>query len=397
MEIVLPPALDMTVTARLALLARAIEASGGAASARRRLAALLFECDRFDEAAEALGPFAPGMAAEDALLLAQTLLSRRRAGDAECAEQAADHAAARAGSPNLAAKALLAKGRTLLQRQRDEEGLALLRGVLADSPGELGAFRTLSDRLLRTGNADAVLALIDDLRATGQDHARLLGAEVVALARTGAIEQARALSGIDRFVTTLQLETPAGWENAAVFNAALVAEAAADPDLRQGRHGTASRGAQRVDHPQRAGAPAFAALHRAIAAAIADHVAALPKDDHPWLAARPERLALRSWCVMTGADGYEEWHNHPAGWMSGGYYPTVPDQPHGAEPRSGSLAFGLPALLAGDAAAAAFGERLVPPSAGMLALFPSHAYHRTYPHGQPGQRICMAFDLEARD
>ena len=396
MEIVLPPALDMALTQRLALLSHAVQASGGAASARRRLAALLFERDRFEEAAAALGSFAPAMAADDALLLAQVLLSRHGAGDAECAEQAADHAAALAGSPSLASKALIAKGRALLLQRQDEAGTTLLRRVLDVNPGELGAFRTLSDRLLRQGQADVVLALVEQLRAAGQDHARLLGAEAVALARTGAIEQARALSGIDRFVTTLQLAAPSGWENAAAFNAALVAEAAADPDLRQGRYGTASRGAQRVDHPQRAGAPAFAALHRAIAAAIMDHVAALPVDDHPWLAARPERLALRSWCVMTGADGYEEWHNHPAGWMSGGYYPAVPDQPHGADPRSGSLAFGMPALLAGAPAAAAFGERLLPPSAGMLALFPSHLYHRTYPHRQSGRRICMAFDLESR-
>ena len=39
------------------------------------------------------------------------------------------------------------------------------------------------------------------------------------------------------------------------------------------------------------------------------------------------------------------------------------------------------------------GETLVRPRPGMLILFPSHAYHRTFAHGTDGSRICMAFDL----
>ncbi len=56
----------------------------------------------------------------------------------------------------------------------------------------------------------------------------------------------------------------------------------------------------------------------------------------------------------------------------------------------------MPAGLIGAAASEQFGDTLVRPEAGLLTLFPSHAYHRTYPHQQDGpdaQRICLAFDL----
>jgi hypothetical protein len=237
------------------------------------------------------------------------------------------------------------------------------------------------------------LALAEQAAKAGPVHPRWLGARMLAEARCGDLAAARDLSGIN-LVSTTTLTVPPEWADLGAVNTALQAEAEADPDLREGRHGTSSRGTIRVDHPQRAGAPAFAALHRQIATEVACRVAELEASDHPWVAARPERLVMRSWCVMTGADGFEEWHNHPAGWMSGGYYIAVPDLGNDSGGRAGSLALGLPPGLAGEVSAASFGETLVQPYSGMLALFPSHAYHRTYPHGQQGRRICMAFDLE---
>lgn len=380
------------MTARIALLRQAVLTRTDAAGARRRLAALLYERDQFDAAAEALAWPGGTADAEDALLQAQILLARCGTGDAEQAIHAAGLAARRTDNPALKGQAQLAEARALLQLRRDDAGVALLRQILGIDPAQLGAFRTLSDYLLRRGDAKSALELITELRAAGQTHARLLGAESVALAQSGAIAESRNLSGIDRFVATSTLEPPAGWESPEAFRTALQGEAEADPDLRHGRHGTASRDTWRVDHPHRAAAPAFAALHQAITAAVFSYLASLPTDGHPWLAARPSGLVMRSWCVMTGAGGFEEWHNHPAAWMSGGYYAAVPDQGFG-DNKAGSLIFGMPALLAGDAAATAFGEKVGPTRPGMLALFPSHAYHRTYPHGQAGRRICMAFDL----
>lgn len=385
-----PPVLAVPAVTRLELLRGGIARQPESTQLRERLAALLFDRDRFDEAAELLGEPGPEDSAGEHLLLAQILLSRRGAGDAERAKVHATWAAVRADIPAQHEQALLAQARALLQLAHDGEGLELLKGILAVNPDQHGAFRTLTDTLLRRGEGEAVRALVEQMERAGTSHPRRLGALMLAKVQCGDLAAARALSGIDLAAVTT-LAVPPGWSDLAAFNAALQAEAEGDPDLRSGRHGTSSRETIRVDHPQRAGAPAFAALHGQIAAEVQRRIAELDRIDHPWVAARPERLVMRSWCVMTGAEGFEEWHNHPAGWMSGGYYVAVPEV---RNERTGSLAFGVPPRLAGAEASAAFGEVLVPPSPGMLALFPSHAYHRTYPHGQPGRRICVAFDLE---
>ncbi|HCF25120.1 MULTISPECIES: putative 2OG-Fe(II) oxygenase [unclassified Novosphingobium] len=393
MEVLVPPALAVAAVTRLEVLRSAITRQPQSAMLKEQLAALLFDRDLFEEAAAILGDSTTGVSGRELLLLARILLARNAASDAERSEALAAQAVAIAETPGQREQAMLARARALLRLGRDDQGLDLLRQIITANPNQHGAFRTFTDRLLHLGQGAAVIDLADQMVLAGASHPRWLGARMLGQARMGDHQVARELSGID-LVHTTTLPTPAGWPDLDAFNAALQTEAEADPDLREGRHGTSSRGTMRVDHPQRAGSPAFDVLHRRIAGEVARRVAELEVIDHPWVAARPERLVMRSWCVMTEADGYEEWHNHPAGWMSGGYYIAVPDLGAGSEDRAGSLAFGVPPRLAGAEAAASFGETIVPPFAGMLALFPSHAYHRTYPHGQQGRRICMAFDLE---
>jgi uncharacterized protein (TIGR02466 family) len=115
--------------------------------------------------------------------------------------------------------------------------------------------------------------------------------------------------------------------------------------------------------------------------------------DHPWAATRPREAMLRSWCVITESDGFEGWHVHQFGWLSGVYYVRVPPAISQGTGRQGCLAFGLPEELAGSAAAEAYGEHIVRPREGLMLSFPSHAYHRTYAHGSRDKRICIAFDL----
>ena len=171
----------------------------------------------------------------------------------------------------------------------------------------------------------------------------------------------------------------------------LAGELLARPDIRYERHGTSSEKTWRIDVPAVGAVPAVQALLAPIAETAERHGAALGA--HPWVAARPDRAALRCWCVITEGDGFEHWHMHPAGWMSGGYYVQVPGSVEREEDGRGCLAFGLPPGLAGEDAARMFGETRLRPRAGSLTLFPSHAQHRTYPHGDSGRRICVAFDI----
>jgi uncharacterized protein (TIGR02466 family) len=102
---------------------------------------------------------------------------------------------------------------------------------------------------------------------------------------------------------------------------------------------------------------------------------------------------LSSWCVITEREGFEDWHTHPQGWMSGVYYVEVPQSVSDGEGEAGCLALGLPEGLVGEEASAIFGRQVVRPRAGLLVLFPSHCYHRTFPHRSPGRRIGISFDL----
>src|SRR5690606_12941885 len=142
------------------------------------------------------------------------------------------------------------------------------------------------------------------------------------------------------------------------------------------RYGTASSKTWRVDEPAFASSLAIPALQVLIRQAVLDHVARLDMHDSIWTRGRPTGGILHNWCVLTDADGFEEWHVHQSGWMSGVYYVDVPPALASHNGREGCIAFGLPELLVGEDNARAYGETLVRPEPGLLMLFPSHAYHR---------------------
>ncbi len=98
--------------------------------------------------------------------------------------------------------------------------------------------------------------------------------------------------------------------------------------------------------------------------------------------------------MIAESEGFENWHVHQFGWLSGAYYVRVPEAIANGKTQEGCIAFGLPDDLAGEAGAAAFGTRIIRPVSGLLLLFPSHTYHRTFPHGHRDRRICVAFDVK---
>jgi hypothetical protein len=165
------------------------------------------------------------------------------------------------------------------------------------------------------------------------------------------------------------------------------------PSLRYDRYGTASTNTWRIDEPAAGGSDLVLLLQQSIVTAVNDYVGRLADQHHPWVKARPENGILHNWCVITDGDGYEEWHVHQNGWLSGVYYIAVPDRIVTGADTAGCIAFGLPDDLVGSDAAAAFGTRIERPASGTLLMFPSHCYHRTFAHGDHGRRICLAFDI----
>ena len=394
MQIDLAVSPPLTPSAEAEMLARGLQLRPDNPALRLRLAGLLLDADDFagaellliDEEAQPSGQ-------EAQLLLATALLAVHDHGRDQRAAAICERAVAAAGSAHERATALAVQGKTLLRTGRPEAAEAVLREALQAEPGNVAAFKRLALHLLDRKAFAAVIALVDTLGQAGVTHARLLAARAAALAGLGAYAEARDLLGYDDLAVHRPLPVPPGWSDLAGFNRALEQGLAANPTARNNRFGTASRQTLRVDDPLAGGDPAMHALLGAISDAVADHAAALDPAQHPWIAAMPDRAELRSWCVSVAGDGWEEWHTHPDGWISGGYYIAVPDTVVSGEDEGGCFALGLPEGLVGAAAADAVGQRLIRPQPGSLVLFPSHGYHRTYPHHGEGRRICLAFDI----
>ena len=399
------PAPPIAASAEAALLGDVVARDPLATAARTRLVGLLADQDRFDEAIALAEQTPLPLGFDLALNYCRGLFGRHDPAADRLALTVLAEQLSRADQPQAQARLLAEQGKALVRQGQDGPALAAFTEALRRFPASLVAFERLAHVLLRTGQFAEADWLTGQLQAQGISHSRLLSARTLAKAALGDDAAARALLGQAWLPPVPAIAVPSGWPDLASLNAAAAQEILADPSIRLRRHGTASRHTSRVDHPGRPGAHAVQALLAAIASATSRWIAdvsalpaltalpALPDQPHPWLASRPDRLVLQCWCVVTGAEGLERWHMHNAGWLSGGYYIAVPPAVTTGTDRAGCLAFGLPPELVGADAAQRFGERLVRPAAGMLSLFPSHAHHRTYPHGAAEQRICLAFDL----
>jgi hypothetical protein len=115
---------------------------------------------------------------------------------------------------------------------------------------------------------------------------------------------------------------------------------------------------------------------------------------HPVALCRPSSWRLYSWALVLDETGFEDWHIHPSGWISGVYYVQVPAPVDGLGNVSsntgppGSIQFSR----VGPASAAPDEPKTHMPEASQLLLFPSHFWHRTWPTHSAMPRISIAFD-----
>lgn len=270
-----------------------------------------------------------------------------------------------------------------------------LRALLDAQPGHSHGLRQLARMLRRQGRLEAVLDLCDALRSRGVNHSQLLYSWGTALAIAGRDEEARALL-LDRGrIAELELPVPEGFADIADFNAALAEELLGNPHPVSDFpvEVEANRGSSRV-HALFAGRrPELARKLLDSLRALVDAQATSPRGAFdPWADARPERAHLKAWGLIQRGGDYEEWHNHPGGWMSGVYYVSVPACVTARGPGPGCIEFGPPTSLARRR------PDLVPvwrhaPREGRLLLAPSHYPHRTIPTGAAGHRISFAFDI----
>jgi len=391
------PARPLTVAKRAAVLRAAVAAAPLSARLRGDLADHLMTLERFADVIDLVEHWPDGGNCYRAqmVLAACRLVPNGRAENA-LAYAAADRAIALAASPSARADALALRAKAERRLGKPDVARETLAAALAEDPANIDACKRLAALMVAAGEETGVLALTDGLLARGVAHPQVLNARAVAQARLGQIDAARETVGFARFAYQTTLPTPPGFADLAAFNAAVATELLAHPARRTDPHGSASRFTTRVDTPTSGRAPLATMLVEQITRAVAAYVDALAPDPHPWRGARPAAGIVHGTCAITGPDGFETWHIHQRGWLSGVYYLAVPDAVTAGTTPAGCIAFGLDDAFAGVAAAEAYGETLVRPRPGMLMLFPSHCYHRTFAHGADGLRICMAFDLWPR-
>lgn len=394
-QIAIEAVAPLDAATEVALLSAALAREPGNARVQNRLVKLLLELDRFDAVIALLGPGVAGLDFDRCMALSKACLFTREADPvkAALALRATDAALALADTDEMRAYALAEHGKALHELGREDKSALDLRRAFQHDPSGSRPLKRYAILLLRQRAYAELEAITAKLIADGVVRTDILAARVLALAGLGETVAARELAGFDRFAPSEMIEAPPGWTDLDAFNSALGAEIRANRGMRFERFATASQHSWRVDDPARGAAPAIHALLEIIVARASRWIVALPLDGHLWLAARPSALQLKCWCVITEAEGFERWHLHPEGWISGGYYAEVPAAVTGGSDAAGCFAFGLPERDVGAEAATRFGEKLVRPVPGMLSLFPSHAQHSTHPHGAEGQRICLAFDL----
>ena len=363
-----------------------------------RLAHLLLMDDKFDEAAELLR--LDGHETDDpsdlSLLYAAAIARETPAGNV-AARDCATRAVAAAGNNAEKAQALANLGKTHARLSDIAAARTALLEALELDPANKDAFKRITALDLEAGNTVAALDRADRAIALGITHSRVLAARVLALAKLGRIEESRAASGIEAGLARRFPGAPEGWATLEAFNAALAEEFANHPGTRFDRYGAASERTWRIDNPLLTRSKVAPALFEMIAREVEAHIDELASQpgaaSDPWRKGRPSRLRMHGWCVMVDGDGFETWHVHQFGWLSGVYYADIPDFIANGEDNGGCLAHGLPEDLVGADRQAEFGQKIFRPTTGDLLLFPSHLYHRTFPHRGDRRRVCFAFDI----
>ncbi|HEX4847421.1 MAG TPA: putative 2OG-Fe(II) oxygenase [Novosphingobium sp.] len=382
----------MTLAEERALARQAYERAGSALW-RLRGAQLATQDDDYAEVVTLLEQ-ADDLEFSERLMLMRAYLAMETPADTERARLTAEAAVAVADLPLQRAAALAdrAKAERRLSLARAARGS--LEAALADDPHNKDACKRLAALDLEEGRAPQLVDWCKSLTGSGVGHARLHAAHVLGEAARGDLDAARAVEGFAALSESAILPPPPGWSDLAAFNAALAAELLGHRNMRYERYGSASNYTWRIDWLARPETPLVRVLLDHLAGHIQARVGRLDRADHRWLADKPERALLRAWCVITEGDGFEGWHVHQFGWLSGVYYVQIPEEIALGRDLGGCLGFGLPDDLSGQAVSDAYGTTVIRPEPGMMVTFPSHTFHRTFAHHGPGKRICIAFDVK---
>ncbi len=270
-----------------------------------------------------------------------------------------------------------------------EQAAAGFGRVTQMAPHDPVAFNNLAQVYYRMGQLPAALTACDGALACDPGNRTALANKVIVLQEFPDRAAVAYLQNFDAFVTAARIDTPSGYDDVAAFNEALFGEVDAEPD-RFSERGM-SRARQTRDIMLEPG-PAVRAYAEVINGAVRDYIAKLPTDPgHPFLATTPSAWRLEAWGTISRviAAG-EDTHIHPDAWLSGVYYPRLPDAVRNDQDTGGYLEVGRAPNHIVQTQPPEL--KVIKPEMGLLVLFPSYIYHRVLPFSSSAPRMSVAFD-----
>lgn len=237
------------------------------------------------------------------------------------------------------------------------------------------------------------LESVEECLRFNQHHQLGLALKAIILNDLGRSEEASRLVDHERLIGSIVLKR--GNDNLLkAFNARLARGVLEHPSLVRDPIGASTRGGRHSADLLGEG-DVFQELEKLLREAISYYVRELSVEpDHAFLRNMPSQPKLMVQANVLDSGGYLVPHVHPAGWLTGVYYVSLPGNV-GADPqdRSGWLQLGRPPETINHVHPLSL--RQMRPQQGMLVLFPSYFYHSTIPFVSDTPRISLGIDVLA--
>lgn len=295
------------------------------------------------------------------------------------------------------AEAHYALGKALCCAGRYEEAIPAFEEALSFEPTHKHALDELTVASMRARGPEA---LVDMCEARLRDHPGdqiATAAKAIGLHELGRETEASGLIDLERFVRPYRVEAHEGYDDISSFNAALVDHILQHPTLEYEPNAHATRNGMHSGNLNRGSKGPIEQLDAAIMLSANKYISEVPAEPpHPFFETIAKKSRLVIWSVVMKTQGHQVPHIHPGAWISGVYYPKLPNViDEDDAQKAGWIEFGRPP----EQYACEREPRIMTfkPEEGLMFLFPSCFYHRTIPFDTDEQRVSIAFDLIAHD
>ena len=248
---------------------------------------------------------------------------------------------------------------------------------------------------LCAGKAEEALTSSDSGLDIVSNDTSCLAFKSTALNHLGRRNEAGVLLNFNRLIFQKRFNSIDGYDATDEFNAKLSEYIVKHPDFGSTKLNRGLKSGESIPITFLEGQmPAVVeTFHSMVLSAIHDYKETAPIDlSHPFLTRHPDKTRIQWWGTRIQPHGYLDTHFHPVGWLSGVYYPILPEaiDAH-SQNQEGWIQFGREYYKIGsDDNPPVF---TVKPETGLMVLFPSYFGHCTLPFSSADERMSVAFDV----